>query len=221
MRIWPGSINSFLGALLIGVSLSGLVSAEDTLEPKPPKRDAAREEKAEKDSSKRSSTIRLHMETEPNSGASSGKIKLLREHPVTLNVEKDAFTDEGFIEEARIIDTVGGYMLMLKFNTRGALRMQMWTVSKPGRHIAVWSRWNKGARWLGAPLPPRAIEDGVLYFTPDATREEAEWIRDGLNNAAIKLGNQKKAAKPKKPSVSGKPGKGKDGSAPDEEMFQK
>ena len=43
------------------------------------------------------------------------------------------------------------------------------------------------------------ITDGVLAFTPDATRAEAERIVRGLNNAAIKSGNQPKAGASKKP----------------------
>ena len=164
------------------------------------------------------------METLTNSGASSGKIKLMAgsSSPVIMTVEKDAFTDEGFLEDAKLIDTLGGPMIALKFNSRGALRMQMWTVSKPGRHIAVWSRWTDG-RWLAAPMVSRAIEDGVLVFSPDATREEAQEIVRGLNNVAIKLGNQKKPEKPKKPSVTGKPGdigKSRD-SSKGESVFEK
>ena len=51
------------------------------------------------------------------------------------------------------------------------------------------------ARWLAAPRISQRIKDGVLVFTPDATREEAERIVRGLNNVAIKLGNKPKPAK--------------------------
>lgn len=228
MRTWPARINSFFGLMLVCSSLSLAARAADDEAFKPESggktNHVAKVDKSEKDESKQSSTIRLHMETTADSGASSGKIKLMKNspQPVVLTVEKDAFTDEGFLENARLLDTVGGPMIALKFDTRGALRMQMWTVSKPGRRIAVWARWTDG-RWLAAPMTVRAIEDGVLVFSPDATREECERIVRGLNNVAIKLGNQKKPEKPKKPSVAGKPAdKGKtDAATKDESVFEK
>ena len=56
-------------------------------------------------------------------------------------------------------------------------------------------------RWLAAPMITRPIENGVIAFTPDCTREEADIFVLGLNNVAIKLENQakppKKGKKPK------------------------
>jgi len=217
MGIWRGRINSFFGAILLGGALA-VCAAESADAPKTAK--PGKEDKAEKDPAKHASTIRLHMETE-SPGMGAGKIKVLRNDPVSINVEKNAFLDEGFLEKAVVLDTVGGHMILLKFNQQGALRLQMWTVAKTGRRIAVWARWTEG-RWLGAPVAARALEDGVLAFTPDATREEAERIVRGLNNVAIKLGNQKKPEKPKQQSIgkSGKKG-APSGKSDEEEMFQK
>ena len=39
-------------------------------------------------------------------------------------------------------------------------------------------------RWLAAPILQQRIRDGLLVFTPDATREEAERIVRGLKNVA-------------------------------------
>ena len=38
--------------------------------------------------------------------------------------------------------------------------------------------------WLAAPMTNKRISDGVLVFTPDASREEADRIVLGLNNVA-------------------------------------
>jgi hypothetical protein len=43
------------------------------------------------------------------------------------------------------------------------------------------------SRWLAAPVIPRRISNGVLTFTPDASREEADLIAIGLNNVAKKV----------------------------------
>ena len=48
------------------------------------------------------------------------------------------------------------------------------------------SQLNAG-RWLAAPLVQTHITDGLLVFTPDATREEADQIAAGLNTVAKKL----------------------------------
>ena len=45
----------------------------------------------------------------------------------------------------------------------------------------------KDYRWLAAPVISHRISDGVLVFTPDATREEAEEIALGLNNVSKKV----------------------------------
>ena len=42
-------------------------------------------------------------------------------------------------------------------------------------------------RWLAAPVIPSRIGNGVLTFTPDASREEADQIVLGLNNVAKKV----------------------------------
>ncbi len=183
MRVRPGAFNLFFGLMAWVGLLAGCATGSDE---KTPEGDQKPEKQA--------STLRLHMETE-TTGMGTGKIKIKRSPPsVTLNVEKNAFADEGYLEEARVLDGMAGPILYLKFNTQGALRLQMWTVSKPGRRIAVWTKWTEG-RWLGAPMINAPIEDGLLVFSPDATREELERIARGLNNVAIKLGNQKKPDK--------------------------
>ena len=44
----------------------------------------------------------------------------------------------------------------------------------------------KQSRWLAAPQFTRLISNGILQFTPDASREETEEIAKGLNNIAKK-----------------------------------
>jgi hypothetical protein len=183
LRVRPGAFNLFFGLMAWVGLLAGCATGSDE---KAPEGDQKPEKQA--------STLRLHMETE-TTGMDTGKIKIKRSPPsVTLNVEKNAFADEGYLEEARVLDGMAGPILYLKFNTQGALRLQMWTVSKPGRRIAVWAKWTEG-RWLGGPMINKPIEDGLLVFSPDASREELERIARGLNNVAIKLGNQKKPDK--------------------------
>ena len=54
-----------------------------------------------------------------------------------------------------------------------------------GKRFAIFCKFGehlKNERWLAAPVISRRIADGVLIFTPDATREEADEIVLGLNN---------------------------------------
>jgi hypothetical protein len=47
-------------------------------------------------------------------------------------------------------------------------------------------------RWLGAPFIGSSITRGVLIFTPNATRAEAEQVVEGLNNVAKKFKKKNK-----------------------------
>lgn len=211
MSIHRRAFNLFFGmglALLLAAGTQGA----DT-----PKKSKDNADKKPKDASpeKQASSIRLHMEA-GSGGVGSGKIQVLRTNTLTLTVERSPFVDEGFIEEARVVEGIGGHMISIRYNSQGALRLQMWTASNPGRHVAVWAKWTE-ARWIAAPIPPKPLEDGVIVFTPDATREESERIVRGLNNIAIKLGNQEK---PKKAAKTAK-AKAKEKKAAEEDPFLK
>ena len=55
-----------------------------------------------------------------------------------------------------------------------------------GKRIAVLARWDETARWLAAPRMEKRITNGVLMFTPDASRAEAERLAQALNKT-VKL----------------------------------
>ncbi len=224
MRIQPGCINLFFGLFLWLCLGAGCATGDDSSS-------SSKDSKEQKDEKpeKQATTIEFRSET-PSIGMGTGRIKVFRAHPVTLNVEKNAFVDGGFVEQARLIDGLAGPMIYIKFTTQGALRLQMATVTRPGRRIAIYARWTEG-RWLGAPLITKPLEDGEILFTPDATRDEAERIVRGLNNVAIKLENQKKPDKKAEQAAKKRQEKAKSASkvarendktsTPDEEMFLK
>jgi len=154
--------------------------------------DDAKKEKPDKEAS----TLRLHME-ENDIGLGVGKIEVIRANPIKLMVQKTAFLDEGDIAKAMVVEPkYGGHQIRIEYTARGKMALQMATAPRPGRHVAVWSKWTEG-RWLAAPLVQRGIEDGIFVFTPDCSREEANRIVRGLNNVAIKLKNQPKPPKQK------------------------
>ena len=211
MRIHRSAFNLFFGLLMAMATASCATGADTPKKPKDEKEKKTEDAKPEK----QASSLRLHMEATAG-GVGSGKISVLRTNAITLTVERSPFVDEGFIEEARVVEGIGGHMIYIRYNSQGALRLQMWTASNPGRHVAVWAKWTE-ARWIGAPIPPKPLEDGVIVFTPDASREESERIVRGLNNVAIKLGNQEK---PKKAAKTAK-AKAKEKKAAEEDPFLK
>lgn len=175
MRSWRTLINTILPPILGMLLAAGCATG------------GSRKEKKEY------STLRLHMETHPGA-LGSGKVRVLRSDPITIPIEKDPFLDEGFIRAARVMETPGGHAIGVEFTERGSLRLQMATSTRPGRRMVIWSRWTEG-RWLAAPIVVRGNDSGVLIFAPDATREECERIVHGLNNIAVRLGNQPKPPK--------------------------
>ena len=86
---------------------------------------------------------------------------------------------------------MGGFSIVLRFDFHGKLALEHASTAYKGNRIAIHAQFPE-RRWLAAPRVSTRITDGVITFTPDATREEAELIVQGLNNVAVKLGNKPK-----------------------------
>ena len=135
------------------------------------------------------STLRLHLEMNPESTGRSTSIQVYREHPVMLTIDKVPFLNETSVEKAKVVEEQGGFAIQVKFDKEGGWLLEQYTTANRGRHMAIYSRFvspsdgklNQG-RWLAAPKISVPLKDGVLTFTPDATREEADQIVLGLNN---------------------------------------
>jgi len=140
------------------------------------------------------STLRLHQETNPDLMGRSETVEVYRASPVGFTVDKAPFLSEANVKEAKVVDVTGGFVLELQFDRQGGWLLEQYTGAGRGKHILVFSQFvnpgeekiNKG-RWLAAPQVHTHVTDGRFSFTPDATREEAERIAQGLNNVAKKL----------------------------------
>ena len=141
----------------------------------------------EKKKSKDASTIRLHLEVNADGTPHSGGVPIYRQQPIMVNVNREPFLTEGELQEASVVEALGGFAIKLQFNRHGSLVLDGTTTSYKGRRIGIQSQFTE-SRWLAAPLISQRLSNGVLVFTPDATREEAERIVRGLNNltAAVK-----------------------------------
>ena len=137
------------------------------------------------------STLRLHQEVNADASGRSQQVSVYREHPVAFTVETAPFLTEANVKEAKVVDTVGGFALRVQFDRQGSWLLEQYTGANRGRHLAIFSQFdnpneeklNQG-RWLAAPLIHTHITDGLLIFTPDTSRPEAEQIALGLNNVA-------------------------------------
>jgi len=143
---------------------------------------------------KQLSILAVHLETKDLPDHVE-QVLISRDRPFSLNVQKEAFLTQNDIAQAQVIDVVGGFALRLQFDHQGAWLLEQASGGSPGKHLAIFSQFivppenklNTG-RWLAGPRMNKRITDGVLVFTPDATREEAEKIALGLNNVAKSLG---------------------------------
>lgn len=135
-------------------------------------------------------SLRIHLETNPLPLDQSQRVLVLRSTPIEVTVEKAPFLNESQISEATVVDTPEGFMLVVQFNRQGTWLLEQYTSANSHRRFAIRSQFristNVFDRWLAAPLIRTRITDGILGFTPDADRAEAEVIARGLNNVAKK-----------------------------------
>ena len=136
-------------------------------------------------------SLRLHLEVSPDGSDGNAPVSIGREHPFQLNIEKIAFLTEFQIEKASVVDALGGFSILIQFNKQGTSLLEMHTTANKGRHLAIAAEFGE-VRWLAAPLIKQRMADGVLVFTPDATRAEAERIVSGLNLVAEQVRKGKK-----------------------------
>jgi hypothetical protein len=137
------------------------------------------------------STFRIHVETNPDGSAQNGPVTIGRSDPFVVNVENAPFITEAHVESGSVIDGLGGFQIMVQLNRQGTWLLEQYSLASREKRAAIFSNFGQ-ARWLAAPKLSRRISDGVLVFTPDATREEAERIVRGINNMVkqIKKGNR-------------------------------
>lgn len=135
---------------------------------------------------KEETSLRFHLETNADGTGKNHPIQVIRSNPVEINVEDLAFIDERDIEKASIEETPGSFSLKIELNDHGRRVLEMVTTANKNRHYAVFSQF-PDPRWLAAPVITKRIGDGVITFTPDASREECERIVRGLTNVIKKL----------------------------------
>jgi hypothetical protein len=158
--------NFYLGLLLAGALLGGCLGPESRKKRQP-------------------STISVHLEVAPDGTNLNEPVPIYRAEPVMINVERTPFLTELNLSEAKVVDVMGGFAIRIQFDRQGTWLLEQRSVAYHGKRFAIFCKFGahlKNERWLAAPVISRRIADGVLIFTPDATREEADEIVLGLNN---------------------------------------
>ena len=137
---------------------------------------------------KQVAALRVHLEANPGPPGRDQQVSVLRSAPMQIAIEREPFLNEIHLASAELKDTPGGFAITLKLNNKGRWLLEQFTATNPNKRLLIWTQFGVPpevkARWLAAPLITHPIKDGVLTFTPDATRDEAEQIVIGLNNAA-------------------------------------
>jgi hypothetical protein len=143
----------------------------------------------EKERQKQLATFRVHLEASADSVLNNQTVPIYRANPVQVPIDRDPFLIEAHVASARVVDVLGGFDLQIQLNRQGTWLLQDYSATNPNKHYAIFSQFGpkgKEARWLAAPQFSKVISDGLIQFTPDATREECEDIAIGLNNVAKK-----------------------------------
>ena len=134
--------------------------------------------------------LRVHIEVSPDPAGTSQDISMLRSDPVLVTIKREPILTEANIVTAKVIDARGGFAIEIKFDENGTWLLEQYSAANPGRHFVIFGQWSEkpvDSRWLAAPIITHRIADGVLAFTPDCSREEADQLVPGLNNAAKKI----------------------------------
>ncbi len=147
-------------------------------------------------------TVRLYLETPPDTGQTPenlqrvlGRNEIVEIAGAKISVNNLPFLDEASVERALVVETRdGGFAMQVGFNDHGKLIIESVTSANPNRHLGIFSRFgvdkDVAQRWLAAPLINAPISDGILLFTPNTTRTEADTIALGLTNAVKKRKKQ-------------------------------
>lgn len=125
------------------------------------------------------STIRLHLEVNPQMVRRNMVATVLRAHPEKITVAEEPLLHEGYVDAADIVSEGDTFAIRLKFDDQGSRILANYTAINIGKRMAVLAQFPE-IRWLAAPVITGRITNGVFTFTPDASLEECRRIVDGL-----------------------------------------
>jgi hypothetical protein len=114
----------------------------------------------------------------------------VRSDPVLVTIAQEPILTEVNVVAARVFDVHGGFAIEVRFDETATWILEQYSAVNSGRHFVIFGQWGDklaNGRWLAAPIITHRIGNGVLTFTADASREEADQLVLGLNNVAKKI----------------------------------
>jgi hypothetical protein len=151
-------------------------------------------ESMEKKRKKQEALLRIHLEARSDEIKLSDPVPIYRAQPIMIRVQRAPFVTEENVKHAKLVETVGGFGLQLEFNRSGRYLLEQYTAANRERRLVIFAEFPcptnldlQVSRWLAAPKISQRITDGMLTFTPDASRQEVDQLAIGLNNVAKRL----------------------------------
>ena len=114
-----------------------------------------------------------------------------RADPIIFYVNSEPFLDTADLEQATLMEAIGGFAIQLQFNRHGTAVLDSFTTSNKGRRMAIFCQFTE-PRVLAAPMITNRNATGIIRFTPDCSREEAERIINGLTSAIKEIKGKNK-----------------------------
>src|SRR5690349_6598263 len=96
------------------------------------------------------STLRVHIETNPDTTSRNTVAMIGRKEPFAVNIESTPFLTETHVQHAAVVDALGGYQIMLQFDRQGSWLLEQYSTASKEKRIAISSAFPQ-ARWLAAP----------------------------------------------------------------------
>ena len=118
-----------------------------------------------------------------NDGTKYSKlVSIYPSDPELFYVNSKPFLDTADLERVTLMDATGGFALQFQFNRHGTAVLESYTTSSKGKRMAIFCQFTD-SRVIAAPMITKRKTTGIIRFTPDCTREEAEQIVKGLTTA--------------------------------------
>ena len=137
---------------------------------------------------KLNTVLRVHPEAVENTTFTK-KIRVFKDQSVEMKIDDSPLLTDADVVNAGVVEALGGFAIQIKFSPRGQWLLDQHSSLNRGKHLAIFVEFGVKpgiARWIAAPIISHRISDGILIFTPDATREEAEEITGNLGEKKAK-----------------------------------
>ena len=138
---------------------------------------------------KQLAALRLHVESDGNAPDTSKEVSVLRTEPMLVTIANEPVLTEANIIAAKLLESPGGFSVEVKFDETGGLILEQYSAAYQSKHFVIFGQWGeklKEGRWLAVPFISHRLSNATLVFSPDASREEAKQLVDGLNRVAKK-----------------------------------